>query len=170
MSGRGKADWTLKRKRRHRRWWVKWLANRDTRGLYARMLRSIEDGEQGPVKRYLHGMTPVIFLALLQRITPRIQKMDTQMRKAIPAGLRLCFTLKYLFGGQSYSSLSFCFRVSLSAVVKIIPEVSAALVQYHVDTYRRAPRTLQLPNPSGNLEQWLDSIVARILCWQVQLG
>ena len=43
------------------------------------------------------------FQVLLARVRPIIEKKDTWMRKAIPAGERLVITLRYLGSGKQYS-------------------------------------------------------------------
>lgn len=81
----------------------------------------------GSVKNFLR-MTSNDFENLLTAIGPKIARQDTNYRLAIPARERLAVTLRYLASGDSYSSLSYLFKVSKSTISGIIPEVCAALI------------------------------------------
>lgn len=63
------------------------------------------------------------FEYLLQNVGPFIEKQDTNLRSAVTAETRLAITLRYLATGDSYSSLSYTFRVSKQLISRIIPEV-----------------------------------------------
>ncbi|CAG4964315.1 unnamed protein product [Parnassius apollo] len=69
------------------------------------------------------------FENLLNKVSPVIMKQDTQLRKAIPARMRLAVTLRFLASGDSYESLHFLFKISPQLVSEIIPEVCLALNQ-----------------------------------------
>lgn len=69
------------------------------------------------------------FEYLLSQISTRISKQDTQLRKAIPAQIRLAITLRYLATGDDYESLHFLFKVSPQIISKIIPDVCHALCE-----------------------------------------
>ena len=68
------------------------------------------------------------FHHILETITPRICRKDTNMREAISAGAKLEATLKFLGTEESYSSLRFSTRISASSLSLIIPEVCDAVV------------------------------------------
>lgn len=61
------------------------------------------------------------FNDLLNKVLPAIAKQDTQLRKAIPARIRLAI-------GDSFESLHFLFKISPQLISKII-EVCQALVE-----------------------------------------
>lgn len=67
------------------------------------------------------------FEFLLQKISPMISKHDTDFREAIPAKFRLAITLRFLASGDSYKSLHYLFKVSVSMISIIIREVCRAL-------------------------------------------
>ena len=73
-------------------------------------------------------MDPQTFHELLTRIAPRISKQDTNYRKALPPGLKLAITLKFLATGNSYKSLQFGFRVAHNTICKFIPAVCQAII------------------------------------------
>lgn len=68
------------------------------------------------------------FDALINLVGPRIAKKDTTFRKCIPAAERLAVTLRYLASGDSFSSLSFLFKISKQTISTIVPEVCLALI------------------------------------------
>lgn len=72
-------------------------------------------------------MSQTDFDNLLNIVLPAIAKQDTQLRKAIPARIRLAITLRYLATGDSFESLHFLFKISPQLISKIIPEVCQAL-------------------------------------------
>ena len=71
-------------------------------------------------KKYLRISSP-IFDILVEKWTPFIQKMDTNMRSAIPVGPRLEATLLFLIEGLPYSRLQYHTRISECALGRIIP-------------------------------------------------
>jgi len=66
--------------------------------------------DQSSFKNFLR-VDPDIFMELLHHVGPRIEKQDTFFRKALPPGLKLAVTLRYLATGGSYKSLSYSFRI-----------------------------------------------------------
>ena len=65
---------------------------------------------------------------LLRSIEDRITKMNTRMRPAIPAGLKLACTLRFLATGDSLHSLGYDFSVAHNTVSKFVPEELEALL------------------------------------------
>jgi len=69
------------------------------------------------------------FELLLQLIGPSIKKQDTDMREAIPISTRLDVTLRFLATGDSYHTLMYIFRISVSSISTIIPKVCQTVIQ-----------------------------------------
>lgn len=67
------------------------------------------------------------FENILNMIGPKISRMDTKLRTAIPAHERLAFTLRFLATGDSYHSLQYTFKISKQLISATIPEVCDAL-------------------------------------------
>lgn len=65
---------------------------------------------------------------LLCKISPLIQKEDTNYRAAISPLERLLLTLRFLATGDSYTSLMYLFRISKQAISLIVPEVCDAII------------------------------------------
>ena len=73
-------------------------------------------------------MTPHDFELLLQLIGPYINKEDTNMREAISMSTRLAVTLRFLATDDSYHTLMYMFKISVSTISITIPEVCRALI------------------------------------------
>lgn len=67
------------------------------------------------------------FECLVHKITPYIERKDTNFRTSIPARLRFAVTLHYLLTGDSYSSLQLIYKISKQSLSRIIPDVCNAL-------------------------------------------
>ena len=63
----------------------------------------------------------------MKKVEGRLARKNTNMREAIPPGEKLALTLGFFATGQSYSSLEYQFRISLSAVAHIVPQKCAKL-------------------------------------------
>ena len=138
-----------RRRRRQRRWWTRpWLTQerRLQFGQYSTILAELREGDTSSFKNYMR-MTPEMFDELLQRLAPRLQKSDTNCRKALDPGLKLAVTLKHLAAGDSYPSLSYDFRVARSTISLFIPEFCEAIVQ----TY--SEEVIPVPNHQKNGDQ-----------------
>ncbi len=73
-------------------------------------------------------MSTTEFENILQMIAPKISRMDTKFRKAIPVHERLACALRFFATGDSYHSLQYNFKISKQLISKIIPEVCDAIV------------------------------------------
>ena len=96
---------------RRRRWWVRpMLYKRNEAG--NRLLADIaEEAADETIIQFLR-MTEEDFEYMLQKITPKICKQDTYMRKAITVRERLIIGLRFIATGENFKSLQFLFRVS----------------------------------------------------------
>ena len=66
---------------------------------------------------------------LLNLISPRITKKDTQLRQAIPAMDKLYITLQFLADGRSQLSLALSYRIGRTTVSNIIKDVCNAIYE-----------------------------------------
>nr|CAI5824170.1 unnamed protein product [Callosobruchus analis] len=80
------------------------------------------------------------FEILLNKIGPKIVKIDTNLREAIPVKERLAITLRFLATGDSYTSLQYLFKISKQSISLIVPEVCSALIDALKD-YVKMPTT-----------------------------
>lgn len=104
-----------------------WLRRRESTGQYEKLMRELEAEDLAGFRNYLR-MEQETFYDILQRITPRIKKKDSNFRKALPPGLKLAATLRFLATGSSTKSLMFAFRVSHNAICNMIIEVCQAII------------------------------------------
>ena len=94
-----------------RRFWTwKWILRRNTLGASTNLLKELSVGD--PKSFYNHlRMNENMFLCLLEKVSPYIQKENTNMREALPARLKLEIVLRFLATGDSFASLSALYRV-----------------------------------------------------------
>ena len=112
-----------RRNRRIRSCWVRpWLSSerRLQFGRYDRLLAELRMEDQQSFFNFLR-MPPEMFDELLNRVGPRIRKMDTHYRKALEPGMKLASTIRHLASGDKYPTLQYAFRVARSTIC-IIPE------------------------------------------------
>ncbi|CAH1962935.1 unnamed protein product [Acanthoscelides obtectus] len=83
-------------------------------------------------------VTPEQVDKLLNLIKMQIERQDTFMRDAIPAGVKLEVTLCFLSSGISYRLLAIFFRISKSSILKFIPEVCDVMYEA-LDEYLQVP-------------------------------
>lgn len=130
-------------RRRRRRWWTRpWLTQerRLQFGQYITILAELREGDTSSFKNYMR-MTPEMYDELLQRLAPRLQKSDTNWRKALDPGLKLAVTIRHLAAGDSYPSLSYDFRVARTTISLFIPEICEAIVQTYSEEVIPIPNT-----------------------------
>jgi hypothetical protein len=116
------------RRRRRRRFWVRpWISRRHLHGANEQLMIELQREAHGDFTGFIR-MDPVMFHELLVRLTPRLTKQDTHMRRALEPGLKLAVTLRFLATGNSYRSLAFTFRVPHNTISIFVREVCAAIV------------------------------------------
>jgi len=107
-----------KRGRRSRRYQTHpWLAE-ERRRLYRHYSRLMEELRVEDPQSFFNyfRMEPAMFDELVQRVGPRIEKQDTNMRKALLTGLKLAITVRLLASADKYPSLMYSFRVARNAI------------------------------------------------------
>ena len=130
-----------RRTRRQRTQWVRqWLLRRPMYGQYEKLMHELTTEDPTSFKNFLR-VDPDIFMELLHRVGPRIEKQDTFFRKALPPGLKLAVTLRYLATGDSYKSVAYSFRVAFNAVCIFIPEVCQAVIDEYSSEVLVCPTT-----------------------------
>lgn len=112
-------------KKKKKLWVRPWLKEK---GHYNQLLPDILDCEDHESYMNFHRMDADVFQEILERITPRIQKQDTNMRTTITPGERLSLTLKYLTTGGTYRNQEYQFRVAANTISLIVPETCRAII------------------------------------------
>ena len=130
-----------RRRRRPRAVWARqWLLRRELYGDYENLLWELHREDHRGFKTYIR-ITPAFFEEMVARVTPAVQKHDTRLRKALPVGLKLAVTLRFLATGNTYTSLGFSFRTSTSAISLFVPVVCRALIASYKHEVMRCPTT-----------------------------
>ncbi|XP_031329429.1 protein ALP1-like [Photinus pyralis] len=80
---------------------------------------------------------------LLSLVSARIQKCDTQLRKAITAHERLTATLRFLATGRNYTDLKFTCGISQPSLSIIIPETCEAICSVLLKDVIKFPKTTE---------------------------
>ncbi|GBG90422.1 hypothetical protein CBR_g50669 [Chara braunii] len=81
-------------------------------------------------------LTRPIFQRIVDRISPRIQRLNTSWRQALPASMKFAFTLYRWARGGSYRQCGNDFGMGLHSVVRCTENVSTALLAHYGDTVR----------------------------------
>ena len=118
-------------------WTRSWIRRKgEERGAYHQLFRELAVEDAPAFARYFR-MDKEKFNDLVGRISIHIQRQDTIMRAAISPGERLAVTLRYLATGETFSSLEIQFRISRTAISKIVFEVGYILanVMYIILNY-----------------------------------
>ena len=132
---------TPPRRKTQRKVWVReWLTRRHEFGQYDSLLTEMHKEDERGYKNFLR-ITPDLFQEIFEKLTPRLQKQCTFMRKPLQAGLKLAATLRFLATGSSYPSLQYSFRVHVSTICKFIPEVCKGIIAVCKDEVLRCPKT-----------------------------
>lgn len=128
-------------RKRRKRFWVRQLyLERQEHGHYEQMMAMMELHDVESYKNF-QRVSPEEFRAVLARVGPRLTKQDTTFRKALPAGLKLAVTLRYLASGDLYRTLAFGFRLSVPSITNVIPEVCDAIVDEYMPEFLACPQT-----------------------------
>ncbi|KAG0726593.1 hypothetical protein GWK47_036232 [Chionoecetes opilio] len=125
----------IRRRRVQRRkaiWCRQWLARRPLYGQYEQLLQEGNREDPNGYKNFLR-MDADLFGEIVERISPRIKKKDTNYRQALEPGLKLAVTLRHLAAGASYADLMYSFRVAKNTMCVFIPEVLEAIIQEYAE-------------------------------------
>lgn len=117
----------LKMRKKKKKVWVKdWFKRRDDLGFGSKLFMELRSEDQNCYRNFVR-LVPEDFDFLLEKVTPFIEKRDTNWRPAISTTIRLCLTLRYLATGDSYHSLMYLFRIGFTTITEIIPECLEAI-------------------------------------------
>jgi len=124
----------------------------------ARTLCQTDRGAQSrrPTAFLEQPQEPAMFDELVQRVEPRTEKHDSKMRKALPPGLKLAITVRFLASGDKYPSLMYSFRAARNTISFIIPEVCQTIMEEYNDEAITCPTSLEESTPIGEVfaDRW----------------
>ena len=135
---------TAPAQRPKRIWCRQWLLRRSIHGEYDHLLTELHREDEKGFKNFLR-ITPDLFAEMVERLSPKLTKSTTRMRRPLEVGLKLAVTLRHLATGNSYASISYDFRVSKSAISRFVPEVCQAIIDVYKGEVMKCPK---------NLEEW----------------
>lgn len=106
-------------------WINDYLKDRNRSGVFVAIMKEIQI-KPDILKQFIR-MSHDNFCKIVEMVDPIIGKKDTVFRKAITTAERVMITLRFLATGDSFKSLEFLFKVSDSAIQKIVPETCDAI-------------------------------------------
>ncbi|CAH2010196.1 unnamed protein product [Acanthoscelides obtectus] len=107
--------------------WVRsWISRRLDSGFFAQLVKELHSEDMNSYANFLR-MSNKDYEYLLQKVEPLITKQDTHLRLAISPSERLMLTLRFLATGDIYHSLQYLFRIPVTTISRIIPEVCEAI-------------------------------------------
>uniref|UniRef100_A0A023F1D4 Putative nuclease harbi1-like protein n=1 Tax=Triatoma infestans TaxID=30076 RepID=A0A023F1D4_TRIIF len=129
-----------KKKREEKRsvWVRKWVLQREEKGLFTNLLKELQKEDDKSYKNFLR-MSHEDYECLLKKVEPLVKRKDTHLRRAISASERLTLTLRFLATGDSYHSLSYLFRIPVTTIARIIPEVCGVIFKVMKADYLQTP-------------------------------
>ena len=76
--------------------WVRqWILRRPEHGLYEKLMVELRNEDPRAFQHFMR-MPPAMFDELVQRLTPRLTKQDTNYRASLEPGLKVAITLRHL--------------------------------------------------------------------------
>ena len=93
----------------------------------------MDEPRRKDVAAFKNRVNPLLFLELVDRLTPRIRK-KTWFKKALLTSLKVAITFRQLTTGDSYHSLIYSFRVAHNTISYFVNlEVCEAIISAFSD-------------------------------------
>ncbi|XP_049769174.1 uncharacterized protein LOC126106822 [Schistocerca cancellata] len=129
-------------KKKKRSIWVReWIMRRSQYGAYNNLLQELSIESMDTFENFCRVSSNDLE-CLLTLIAPVISKRDTKFRTAISAKERLLVTLRFIATGDSYKSLMYLFRIPVSTISMIVPDVCRAIFDVlKRENYLKTPGT-----------------------------
>lgn len=114
---------------RPRSCWVKsWKSRREVKSSYWLLTSELKLEDRDAFRNFIR-MNYSTFNSLVQIVEHDLQRQDTHLRKAVTVREKLAATLRFLSTGESYKSLEYQTRLSISFLSNEIPKVCDVLYQ-----------------------------------------
>ena len=118
-----------------------WIKRREEKGAFNNVIRELGLEDSGGFKEMMR-MSYETFTDLLSMIEKDITPMELLSGiKVVRAPERLLLALRFFATGETFRSLSFQFRVSRTAISKIVTEVAKAIIKNLGKKYISLPET-----------------------------
>lgn len=96
-------------------------------GQYEQLLQELNREDPKGYKNFLR-MDVNLFGEIVDRITPRISKTETNWREPLQPDLKLEVSLRHIATGASYADLMYSFRVAKNTISLFLPQVLQAII------------------------------------------
>jgi hypothetical protein len=136
-------DRRRERRRRDRVVWVRqWIMRRPEHGLYDKLMVELRNEDPRAFQHFMR-MSPDMFDEVVQRLTPRLTKADTNYRASLEPGLKVAITLRHLASGNTYRNMQYAWRVPHNTISVVVREVVRAIIEEYTDELLFCPTTEQ---------------------------
>ena len=130
-----------RRRRAPRTVWVRpWLLRRPIFGHYENLIQELNREDLRGYKQFMR-ISPELFMEIVHRVGPRIEKQYTNWRPPLDPGLKIAITLRYLATGNTYRSLQYGFRVAANTISLFIPDTCEAIIQEYSAEHMKCPKS-----------------------------
>ena len=117
-------------------------------GVYNTLMKELEDESDEEFQSFAR-VPPDLYLEIVRRVGPRIQKQHTFFRKALSPGLKGGITRRFLGAGISYHSLAYEFRCLHNTISLVISETCEAIIAEYMEESIKCPKTPRGVERSG---------------------
>jgi hypothetical protein len=104
-----------------------WIARRKSLGASKCLFRELSSEDTQEYRKHVR-ISVEKFDELLRLVESYISTTDIVMKAAVPARLKLEFTLRFLASGDSFSSLALLFRIPPCTISKFLPETLQSII------------------------------------------
>lgn len=132
-----------KPKNKKREWIKDWKRRRECKSSFKLLHEELRLDDKDAFRRYLR-MDEDTFKFILDLVSPQLKRQNTFMRDSIPVDEKLCAVLRFLATGESYRSIEYHTRLSLSLLSELIPEVCAIIYEKLKQEYLAVIITLKI--------------------------
>ncbi|XP_062621654.1 putative nuclease HARBI1 [Saccostrea cucullata] len=130
-----------RRRRNHRAVWVRpWIDRRLDLGMYNKLMIELRNEDPHAFHNFMR-MSPAMFDEVVNRLTPRLTKEQTNFRPNLEPGLKVAVTLRHLASGTKYRDMQYAWRVPHNTISKVVRDVCEAIVDEYLDEQMTCPTT-----------------------------
>lgn len=117
-----------------------YLTRRASKGHYHNLMRELAEEDPDLYRNFMR-LDQCLFLEIVERVRPLIEKQTTWWREPIDVGLRVAITLRFLATGNSYKSIGYAFRVAPNTISELVPETCRAIITAYGHEVMKLPET-----------------------------
>ena len=118
------------------------MKKRKEKGFYTNIIHELRIEDTEAYKEMMR-MTHEGFLEILRYIEPYISPQSVRGTKIITASRRLALTIRFLATGESFSPLTYQFRISERAISYIVQQVAGEIARHVGKEFLKMPSSSQ---------------------------